>query len=293
MFVAPALLVFAGCTSATPSPAPPRAPESAAAAAAGPSYEGLDASLWIQTAEEARLLRQVAYAAATRALDEALADPARAAYGTASASAAPPAAVLDLDETALDNSRYNAWLTVRGERFGPASWSAWVEAAEATAIPGAIEFARAARERGVTLFYVSNRDAPMEAATRRNLQELGFPLDSSHDTVLLRGERPEWSSDKSSRYEQVASSHRVLVLIGDDLNDFVPVPAGATPETRRQLVEPYRARFGRDWFLLPNPVHGSWMRAATAARPGVEPGSSETERKLQALELFHPAGSPP
>jgi acid phosphatase len=181
---------------------------------------------------------------------------------------------------------------VRGERFGPASWSAWVEAAEAKAVPGVLAFAAAAREAGVALFFVSNRDAPMEAATRRNLAALGLPLSDAPDNVLLRYERPEWQSDKSSRYDEVARTHRVLVLIGDDLNDFVPVPRDATLDSRRVLVEPHRARFGRDWFLLPNPVHGSWMRAALAGGAAGE-AASETQRKIDALEVFDPAGSPP
>jgi len=284
------LVAGGGCATAPPAatPASP-APE----AAPSITYDGLDASLWIQTAEEARLLRETAYAAARQALTAALTDPTRSAHGPADASR-PPAAILDLDETVLDNSAYNAWLTVRGERFGPASWTVWVEAAEARAVPGVLEFARAARELGVALFFVSNRDAPMEDATRRNLAALGLPIVESIDNVLLRYERPEWGSDKSSRYDEVARTHRVLVLVGDDLNDFVPVPRDATPEVRRALVDPHRARFGRDWFLLPNPVHGSWLRAAVAGSPAPA-DAGETRRKVEALDVFalEAAGSPP
>lgn len=288
--VALAVGVAAGCGTAARQPV---TPPSESPAATRITYDGLDASVWIQTAEEARLLRETTYAAARRALVAALADPAHRAHGGVDDGAArPPAAILDLDETVLDNSPYNAWLTVRGERFAPRSWSIWVEAAAAPAVPGAHDFARAASELGVTLFYVSNRDAPMEAATRRNLDALGLPLTDGFDTVLLRGERPEWGSDKSNRYDQVARTHRVLVLIGDDLNDFVPVPRDATPAARRALVDPHRERFGRDWFLLPNPVHGSWMRAAVA---GGDAAADETSRKIEALDVFalEAADSPP
>jgi len=276
-----------GCSiGGRPASTPPSAPAPTVPPASVITFDGLDAALWIQTAEEARLLRESAFAAAARALPAALADAGRSAFDQgAEAATLPAAAVLDLDETVLDNSPYNAWLIVRGERFAPASWSAWVEAAQAAAVPGALEFARAARELGVTLFYVSNRDAPMEAATRRNLEALGLPLATGHDTVLLRGERPEWRSDKSSRYREVAGSHRVLVLVGDDLNDFVPVPRGATPESRSALVDPHRARFGRDWFLLPNPVHGSWQRAVVEGA-GAESTAAETQRKLEVLRVF-------
>ena len=140
------------------------------------------------------------------------------------------------------------------------SWNAWVQRAKATAVPGAVEFARYAAERGVTMFYVTNRAAPLEEKTRQNLAAAGFPLGADRDTVLVPGERPEWTSEKTTRRAEVASSFRVLLLIGDDLGDFVS-GARARPEERVALVERYADRWQQSWILLPNPYYGSWERA--------------------------------
>lgn len=97
--------------------------------------------------------------------------------------------------------------------YDPREWSQWVSESAATAVPGAAEFLAYARSRGVTPFYITNRLAAEEAATRRNLETLGYPLDANEDTILTRGERPEWSAgDKAPRRDYVASRYRVLLL---------------------------------------------------------------------------------
>jgi acid phosphatase len=58
----------------------------------------------------------------------------------------------------------------------------------------------------------------------------------------------------------VARSYRILLLIGDDLGDFV-TGARARPEERVALAERYAPRWQTDWILLPNPYYGSWERA--------------------------------
>ena len=172
----------------------------------------------------------------------------------------PPAVIADLDETLLDNSPYEADRIRVGGRFEPVSWNAWVTRARAAAIPGAAEFVHYAAARGVTVFYVTNRAAVLEEATRVNLAALGFPLAGDRDTLLMPGERPDWGSDKSPRRAEVARSFRILLLVGDDLGDFVS-GARARPEERVALAESHTERWQRQWILLPNPYYGSWERA--------------------------------
>jgi len=275
-----ALIVLAACRSAGVPPAP-AAP--AAAPPPGPPT-GLDATLWAQTAAEARALSLAVFGAAARELEAALADPARSALGQGTEAAALPAAVIaDVDETLLDNIRFQGRMLADGIRFDAVLWTEWVERAEAVPMPGALEFARLAAARGVTLFYVTNRDAHHETATRANLERAGFPLAAGRDTVLTRGERPEWRSDKTSRREEVARDYRVLLLLGDDLNDFV---AGARVgiEPRRTLVDAHAERWGRDWFLLPNPMYGSWEDAVLGARDLA--ADEVLRRKLAAVRGF-------
>jgi 5'-nucleotidase (lipoprotein e(P4) family) len=188
--------------------------------------------------------------------------------------------IVDIDETMLDNSAFQVELLRLRLAYDEGRWREWVLREEARAVPGALEFARLAETLGVTVFYVSNRDAEYEAATRANLEALSFPLPADPDVVLLRGERPDWTSDKQSRRELVASSHRVLLMLGDDLNDFVTV-RGSRLEERDALAAARADRFGNQWFVLPNPVYGSWLRTFLREAGGT-PASLD-----QQLELLY------
>jgi len=207
----------------------------------------LNATLWVQASAEYRASAVQTYAAARRALDDALArTPAR-----------PPAIILDLDETALDNSRFAARQLAKGETFTFGDdWTEWVSETASEAVPGAVEFLRYAQSRGVTPFYITSRLTKHEAATRAMLERLGFPLPASEDTLLMRGERPEWSaSSKEPRREFVKERYDVLLYLGDTGSDFpADRPADAAP-------------WGTEWFIVPNPIYGSWEDA------GVESGT--------------------
>jgi 5'-nucleotidase (lipoprotein e(P4) family) len=206
-----------------------------------PGLPLLNATLWMQTSAEYRASAVQTYALARRALDEALAEP----------SAQPAAIILDLDETALDNSGYAARQLAKGETFTFGdSWTEWVRESASAAVPGAREFLQYARSRGVTAFYITNRMTKHEEATRANLEKLGFPLPAAEDTLLVRGERPEWdTTNKTTRRDFVSSRYRVLLLIGDAMSDFTSDP-DAGP-----------ALWGTKWFLVPNPIYGSWEAA--------------------------------
>lgn len=288
--LAAALVVFAGCSSA-PSPAPRPVPATAAPAAISPAVppasDQLDALAWYQTSEEARRLSQSVFASAARALEAALTDPGWSALGQGPEAAhLPPAIITDIDETILDNSALQGRFLADGTRFDERTFKAWVEAAEGAALPGSLAFVKRATERGVTIFYVSNRDVDEEPGTRRNLAREGFPLPEGLDVVLSRGERPEWGSDKESRRLEVARSYRVLLLLGDDLNDFLSGVREAGVDRRRELAEGASARWGTSWFVLPNPLYGSWERALVGASPSSLPPADVHARKRAALRQF-------
>jgi len=252
-------------------------------ACAGPArHPALRATAYLQTAAEARALARTVYASAAARLPAAVADTATSAIpGDGPAGARAPAVVLDLDETVLDNTPWQ----VRAIRDGtdyPVGWEAWCRQARARAVPGALGFARAAADLGVELFYVSNRDAALEAATRRNLRALGFPLGVARDTVLLKGERDAWTSDKSTRRAWVAREFRIVMSIGDDLGDFLAVD-GLGLAQRARAVDEHAALWGARWFVLPNPVYGSWHRALLATGDGESP-----EAVLAALDAARP-----
>jgi len=259
-----------------------------AAAQSGRSetHENLHGVLWIQTAAEYRVLAETTYAQARAALDKALADPSWTAELTQSGvyDSLPPAVIMDLDETVLDNSKLLGQLVLTGAPSSSGLWRDWVRRAEAGAVPGAVSFVRYAESKRVTVFYVSNRDAEVEEPTRRNLKTLGVTLPKAVDTVLLADEQPKWSGDKTSRRAHVARDYRVLLMLGDDLNDFVS-GANAGPEERRSLARRHTQMWGERWFLLPNPVYGSWERALRGDDDGLS-GAEILTRKRNLVKTY-------
>ncbi len=225
--------------------------------------ESPDSVLWTGTAVEHEGSVRQAFRLARLMLDKALQTPSWTAaieQGGARFRSLPPAIIMDLDETVLDNTPFEARLAVGPAADSSALFDAWVNAAKVPPLPGAIEFTRYARSKGVTIFYVTNRTAAQKKATRANLELDGFPLDPKIDTLYCKDERPEWGSDKSTRRAAIAARYRILLLFGDDLRDFVP-GAGASLDRRRELAAPYADWWGTKWIVLPNPMYGSWDTA--------------------------------
>ena len=234
-----------------------------------PGLALVNATAWVTTSPEYRASAMQTYLAARRALDAALATPGDL----------PPAIILDADETAIDNTRFEGRVIRQDKTYDDATWKQWVSESAAGATPGAAEFLAYAKSRGVTPFFITNRRAEQEAATRKNLENLGYPLDADEDTVLTRGEKPEWASgDKGPRRDFVAAHHRVLLVLGDDLNDFVPA-SGKSIAEREALLRDNAAKFGTSWFILPNPMYGSWESAVAGSGTPCE----QLQRKIEIL----------
>lgn len=248
-----------------------------------PPDERLHSTLWVQTSAEYAVSTRQVFRMAVRNLDAALADPTwNALPDGAGRTGRPPSIIVDVDETILDNSGHTARMILARQGFTTESWRAWVREASAPAVPGAVEYLRAAADRGITIFYVTNRHRSLEADTYRNLAAVGCPLAGNTDVLLMREERPDWGHDKTSRREFVGDAYRVLQVVGDDLADFVAVPRGIADEERLQLAARHRERWGSSWFLLPNPMYGSWEQALVPG--GVSLFNRPIEEKIEHLE---------
>ena len=259
------LLLFAltACvTTAPPKPAP---------LPCDPGLSLLNATLWVQTSAEYRAAALQTFSAAQRGLDAALAKPDDDPH--------PPAIILDLDETVLDNTGFEARAIRAHTTYDSKLWKAWTAEGAARAVPGATEFLAWAKSKGVTPFYITNRDVDEEPGTRRNLELLGFPLDPNVDTLLMKGMNGWTTSDKSPRRAHVSNSYRVLIVIGDDLNDFVSAHDKTLAE-RTALIDNFRSWWGRTWFIVPNPMYGSWERAVVTS--GGSP-CEQMQKKVDAL----------
>lgn len=227
-----------------------------------PQSDLLNAELWMQRSIEYKANALSVYALGKIQLDKALADKSwtAATEQTGAYQELPPAVVLDLDETAMDNSAYQTGLVTSGTDFAPKSWDAWVKAEKATAVPGAVEFTQYAESKGVKVFYVSNRNADQEEPTRRNAQALGFPMGGNVDTFLMSKEQPDWGSAKSTRRAFIAKDYRIVLLFGDNYGDFSDAYNGGEAD-RLKAFDAAKEHFGRDWLMLANPGYGSFESA--------------------------------
>ncbi len=250
--VALILLVALGCAIQRP-PVAAQAPEP-------PASDLLNAVLWMQRSVEYKASALTAFALARIRLDQALADKdwtAAPKEQTGAYQALPPAIVLDVDESIIDNSGYQAWMTLKGTTFDSKTWNAYVNTVTSQVIPGAVEFARYADSKGVKVFYVSNRTADEEPATRKNLEKFGFPMGGNVDTMLMTRKQPDWGSAKGTRRAFIAKSYRILINVGDNFGDFVDDYRGGEAE-RLKVMEDNKARWGREWIMIANPSYGSF-----------------------------------
>ena len=224
------------------------------------------ATLWVQNAAEYEALTRLAYQTAGMHLEEALAEKTWTAsleQEGQKVESLPPAIILDIDETVFDNSPFQARMIALNSDYNPEDWNTWVMEANAEPVPGSVELTNMAADMGIRVFYLSNREAITEEATRQNLLDLGFPVSAETDVVLLKGEQPHWTSSKIERRKMLASQYRILMLFGDDFNDFLPAK-GMSKEDRDKLLEQHKANFGTKWFVFPNPVYGSWTGTTDA-----------------------------
>lgn len=268
---------IAGCATAAPPPASASVPEN----------DLLNAALWMQEAVEYRATTEGLFALARLLLDEALNDKSWSAVPDKEPRGykkLPPAIIVDCDETVLDNSGFQAALIKDGLAYSNALWTDYVNSETAGAVPGAVAFAQYAASKGVAVFYVTNRGAETEPATKATLEALGFPT-GEVDTIYAKGERPDWTSKKESRIAAVAASHRVLLLMGDNFGDFTDASAGSAEE-RRAAYEAARDHWGKDWIALPNPAYGSWE--AAAGGPYSLSAGERRKNKLDALKAWTP-----
>ncbi|WP_397572999.1 5'-nucleotidase, lipoprotein e(P4) family [Silanimonas sp.] len=260
-------VALAGCQTVAEAPAATPMPKPAASEPAVPAHDNLNATAWVQSSIEARMAHRQAWRSAERLLDAALADASWDALAAndrvAPVAGLPPAIIVDVDETVLDNSPYQVRLIREDGSFDDATWNAWVDEARATAVAGAPEFAQAAAKRGVTMIYLTNREHAKSAVTRRNLEAVGFPPPAESQFLGLGFDTPGCvpkGSDKGCRRQFVAQRYRVLMQFGDQLGDFVSVSDNGL-EARATQLQGFDAWVGQRWFMLANPSYGSWESA--------------------------------
>lgn len=295
-------LLLAACAAPGPKPATPAAPAvrstpgaapalAASTAPGVPPDDNLNATVWVQTAIEHDLIYREIYRIAREKLLKALHDRHWDAlpHDVRSGPVArlQPAVILDVDETVLDNSAYEARLIKRHQAYNEATWAAWVKEEKARAEPGALAFTRFAARHGITVFYLTNRAKDLDTATLGNLRKAGFPIQGKQ-VFLGLGTYVKGceliGSQKTCRRKLIGRKYRVLMQFGDQIGDFLTVLSN-TPAGRARAVKPYMAWFGERWFVLPNPTYGAW-EPALFNNDWSQPERVRRQAKIDALRTY-------
>jgi acid phosphatase len=228
--------------------------------------------LWVKHSAEYPAITMQVYQSAQDDLPRFIDDKSWSAMpGHPKTDGLPPAVVLDVDETVVSNIDFQ----ISFERpFTNRKLYDFYQQHPAIPVPGVVEFVAAARAAGVTVFFVTNRPCeliddnpapcPQQQGVIHELESIGIDVDADH---VMLADQNGWDRAKITRREYIAESHRVIMLIGDDLGDFVPCvrtklygpcTEPATKDSRKLLVEQYSDRWSNGWYILPGPTHGSW-----------------------------------
>lgn len=184
------------------------------------------------------------------------------------------AIITDLDETILDNSYQQVELIKNNQSYSGKSWKEWTDKSAATAVPGAVEFLQKAKQKGVTIFYISNRDSTEIKSTKLNLQKLKLPdADETHMLFLSN------TSSKEARRQRVMKSYNVIMLLGDNLNDFMQVFEKKNVADRFAETDKMKAEWGKKFIVLPNAAYGEWENAIYNYERDLTPEQKEMKRK--------------
>lgn len=226
---------------------------------------------WYQTSAESKALYLQGYNIARRNLDQDLQQP----------SAKPRAIILDIDETVLDNSPYQAYNALHNKTF-PSCWAKWVKLAKAKPVPGAKAFLNYANSKGVQIYYVTDRSSNQLSATKKNLKREGLPqADNQH--VLLKKKSDK---TKESRRQAIEAKNNVIMFFGDNLTDFND-PKSPAVKDRYADIMAHANDWGSKYIILPNPMYGGWEAALYNGNYAQKPAKLAKERKAH-LTVYNP-----
>jgi len=235
-----------------------------------PPNRSLDANLWMQVSAEYRACCYQSYNLARRRLTEKVQQVPPGGW------AKPPAVVFDLDETVFDNGEFQTREVLNGIGYDQDTWNDWERtgAAQVRLVPGAKGFIDAAKQLGVAVVYITNRQQKKEFRDS-TLNALGLlKIDVPDDNLLCA----TTTFDKSDRRAEVERRYTVLLYLGDNLRDFLegdfkslvdntkspkvtePAKLRAAIEARAAAVDRCEDLFGREWIILPNPTYGEWTK---------------------------------
>lgn len=236
------------------------------------------AVLYMQKAAEYRALAYQAFNIARLRLDDDL-DRKNVKKLPKAERKMPRAIVVDIDETMLDNSPQQAKGIVTNRPYNTADWNVWSEKQSAKPIPGAVAFVNYATSKGVKVFYISNRSEKVEKEwTLNNLVKAGFQNVTADDLMLRTTE-----SGKEARRKTVAAKYRIVMLVGDNLDDFSELFEKKSVDDRFKVADQFLEAWGHRFIVLPNAMYGTWENAIYEHQRLTEP--EKAAKRAAALQL--------
>ena len=239
--------------------------------------------LYVQTSTEFAANNIQTFNNASKALDMAIQDKTwtAALEQKNNFSSKKPAIIVDVDETVLDNSSFQSRTILSGLSY-PNGWAKWVNESNASAVEGVYEFLHYAKDSDVKIFYVTNRLESFREPTIKNLKRLGLPFDDNKNTLLMRVD--ENVRDKTERRRNIADDYRIVLLVGDQLTDFISTKeAYVFHSDRKKLAKKYSDMWGSKWFMITNPTYGRWELSIYDKMP-----KSEDEAIQKRKETLNP-----
>lgn len=238
--------------------------------ASPPSNLLTSAVAWKQTAAEFEALYYQGFNVARSQLDRALQAHKKGDR--------PLAIISDVDDTVLSSNSYWGYMVnADKEFFDDNAWDKWVAENGPVATPGAVDFLNYAKSKGVEVFYVTSRDQGEKTFeyALANLRKNNLPFaDEKHLTVYRD------SSNKEPRQTEIAQAFNVVVMLGDNLNDFKRKYYVADVQQRKHLMAEDQQQFGRKFILFPNPTDGHWLKAVFG--DSEPPATPENRAKFKA-----------
>lgn len=132
------------------------------------------------------------------------------------------ALILDIDETTLSN--YQEFVGA-DFAYNAAQWNPWIEAAQATAIPGTLRLYKEAQRLGVSIIFITGRDEAHRDATERNLRAQGF--DNWQELVMRpadHGTQTIGEFKQLARSRMIAKGYTLALNVGDQWSDLKGKP---------------------------------------------------------------------
>ena len=176
----------------------------------------------------------------------------------------PLAIISDIDQTIMDDTKYQAEMLLSPGAWDNGPWDGYYKAigTEANvALPGAVDFFNDAKSKGVSIFYITNRDHDTVELTVAELAHAGLPYaDKEHVLVM----DPDGSSNKDSRRAKVLENYDVVMYLGDNIGDFTSAfkrEYGAIKRTELATAPEYINNWGTIWIVLPNSTYGDYVGA--------------------------------